>query len=280
MPSVRVNLPTDLLRSFVTIVETGSMARASEHVFLTQSALSLQMKRLADILQQPIFQRFQGAMVLTPAGEALLESARSLLAINDQIIAKLGGRLAGPARIGMVQDFSDAILSGVLARFKRLNPDIQMEIRVAPSTDLMDLVSSELLDIALYLGFEEDESSVVAADLAWFGEPDLLTQPILPVAMMAKPCFFREAMIASLEASSRPYGIMIETPSISVLRAAVESGLAITCRTGAFLGHHYVPLEFGEGPLPKIHYKLAMQNAPHPAVESLAELVRAALINL
>ncbi|MDP3673699.1 MAG: putative sulfate exporter family transporter [Novosphingobium sp.] len=98
----------DLLRSFVTIVETGSMVRASEHVFLTQSALSLQMKRLADILQQPIFRRQQGGVVLTPTGETLLTCAREILALNDQVIGKLRARMTGPARIGMVQDFADA----------------------------------------------------------------------------------------------------------------------------------------------------------------------------
>ena len=149
---MRVNLPMDLLRSFVTIVDTGSMARASEHVFLTQSALSLQMKRLADIIQHPIFLRHQGTTTLTPAGETLLESAREVLALNDLVIAKLGGRLVGPVRIGMVQDFADLILSGILARFRRMNPDIQLEIKIGNSSELKELIASGLLDIALYLG--------------------------------------------------------------------------------------------------------------------------------
>jgi len=270
----------DILRSFVTIVDTGSMVRASEHVFLTQSALSLQMKRLADIIQQPIFRRHQGAMQLTPAGEMLLGCARDILALNDETIAKIGGRLSGPARVGMVQDFADVLLAGVLARFKRLNPDIQLEVRVANSAELRELIDNDLLDLALYLGDVNDQTSVVGAETAWFGDEELLAHPILPVALMAKPCLFRDAAISSLEQMGRPYSIIIDTPSISVLRAVVESGLPVTCRTGAFLSHRFAPLALGEDPPLRISYNLAMRPRSHPAIESLAELMRAALSNL
>ena len=274
---MRVNLPMDLLRSFVTIVDTGSMARASEYIFLTQSALSLQMKRLADIIQQPIFQRYQNTTVLTPAGKTLLEYARKVLALNDEVIANLGGRITGPVRIGMVQDFADVILSNVLTRFKRSNPDIQMEIKIANSADLCEMLQSDLLDIALYLGEHDDEASIMDADLVWLGDPELLALPVLPIALMSKPCLFREAAMDALEELGKAHSVVIETPSISVLRAAVESGLAITTRTQAFLGKRHPVLDLELKPLPKISYNLGIRQSPHPAIESLAELIRGAI---
>lgn len=271
---MRVNFPTDLLRSFVTIVDTGSMARASEHVFLTQSALSLQMKRLADMVQQPIFRRHQGTTTLTAAGETLLRYARDILSLNDSLISEIGGRVVEPVRIGMVQDFADAILSRVLTRFKRLNPEIRMEIRVGNSTELKELIASDLLDMVLYLGNADEDGAITTAATSWLGDPDLLAEPILPVAVMTKPCLFRDAAICALDANKRAYSIAVETPSISVLRAAVQSGLAITCRTSAFLAEYISPLDLDGPELKAVSYNLSVRASAHSTIQSLAGLIR------
>jgi DNA-binding transcriptional LysR family regulator len=122
-----VNLPTELLRSFTAIVDTGSMLRATQRVFVTQSALSLQMKRLEDLVQTALFQREGRRLKLTPAGHSLLGHAREILDANDRALQALSGDvLAGPARIGFVQDFAETLLSGVLARFTQLNPETQV----------------------------------------------------------------------------------------------------------------------------------------------------------
>src|SRR5919201_4412066 len=84
-----VNLPTELLRSFSAIVDSGSMLRATERVFVTQSALSLQMKRLEDTVQAPLFHRDGRRLVLTPAGQTLLAYARDILAMNDRAVSAL-----------------------------------------------------------------------------------------------------------------------------------------------------------------------------------------------
>ncbi|HXB51688.1 MAG TPA: LysR family transcriptional regulator, partial [Rhizomicrobium sp.] len=98
-----MNLPTELLRSFAAIVDAGSMLRATERVFVTQSALSLQMKRLEDLVQAALFQREGRRLALTPAGQSLLGHAREILDANDRaVLAMSGDVLAGPARIGFV----------------------------------------------------------------------------------------------------------------------------------------------------------------------------------
>lgn len=277
---MQINLPMDLLRTLVAIVDTGSMVRASEHIYLTQSAVSLQMKRLSDILQQPILTRQQGSLRLTPVGERLVASAREILALNDSLIAEIGGRLTGPVRIGMVQDFADAILSGVLSQFKRLNPDLRMEIRVSNSEDLKDLFAANLLDLALYLDDADTPDANAKAQMAWLGDPDLLLQPVLPVAIMTKPCRFREAAITALDSIGRPFTIALETPSTSVLRAAVHSGLAVTCRTIAFLGNQFQPLDIGCGPVPEIGYVVSVRPSANSTISALAELIRGSVSKL
>src|ERR1700722_11154243 len=119
-----VNLPTDLLRSFTAIVESGSMLRATQRVFVTQSALSLQMKRLEDLVQTSLFQREGRRLSLTPAGQSLLTNARAILDAKDEAVSPVTGDvLAGPARICIVQDFAETLLSGVLARFSQFDPE-------------------------------------------------------------------------------------------------------------------------------------------------------------
>ena len=233
-----VNLPTDLLRSFAAIVDAGSMLRATERVFVTQSALSLQMKRLEDLVQTQLFARAGRRLTLTPAGQSMLTHAREILAANDRAVTALNGDvLAGPARIGFVQDFAETLLSGVLARFVRLNPETQLQVRVGNSTELFDLLHAGQMDVVLGISAQDDPAAVRTAPMKWLGKAALRRQEVLPLAMLEPPCRFRDAALAALEQAGRPHRIVLETPSLAALRAAVDSGLGLTCRTTSFHGH-------------------------------------------
>ncbi|MBV9511802.1 MAG: LysR family transcriptional regulator, partial [Caulobacteraceae bacterium] len=221
-----VNLPTELLRSFAAIVDSGSMLRATERVFVTQSALSLQMKRLEDILQTPLFHRDGRRLVLTPAGQTLLGFTREILSINDRALASLtGDALTGPVRVGMVQDFAEVLLGGVLAQFSELNPEAQLQVRVGGSHELLELLGSDRLDVVLGMGQADDAAAIRTAPMQWLGEASLAEEAVLPIAVLELPCRFRDAALKALDASARPYRIVLETPSLSVLRAALEAGL-------------------------------------------------------
>ena len=145
-----VNLPTNVLRSFVAIVDTGSMLQAADRVFVTQSALSLQIRKLEELLQQSLFVRDGRRLSLTPAGTLMLDYARRVLALHDEAVSAVGsGQFTGPIRIGMVQDFAEALLSGVLARFAELHPDSQLFARVAGTNELLSLLGRDELDIMI-----------------------------------------------------------------------------------------------------------------------------------
>ena len=231
-----VNLPTELLRSFAAIVDAGSMLRATERVFVTQSALSLQMKRLEDLVQTPLFKRDGRRLTLTPAGQSMLSHAREILAANDRAVSALNGDvLAGPARIGFVQDFAESLLSGVLARFTQLNPETQLQVRVGGSAELLDLMHSDQMDVLLCMSSQADPAAVRTAPMVWLGNADLARQEVLPLAVLERPCRFRDAALAALDQAGRPHRIVLETPSLAALRAAVDSGLGLTCRTTHFM---------------------------------------------
>ena len=104
-----MNLPTELLRSFAAIVDSGSMLRATERVFVTQSALSLQMKRLEETVQSPLFHRDGRRLTLTPAGQTLLAFAREMLGVNDRAVAAL----TGDALREVIEGFGDFLIESV-----------------------------------------------------------------------------------------------------------------------------------------------------------------------
>lgn len=274
-----VNLPTELLRSFAAIVDSGSMLKATERVFVTQSALSLQMKRLEETVQTPLFHRDGRRLVLTPAGQTLLTFAREILATNDRaVVALTGDGLAGPARVGMVQDFAEALLSGVLSRFAELNPEIQLQVRVGGTPELLQLLASDRLDLVLAMGPADDPAAIRTAPMNWLGAPGLADLDVLPVAVLEAPCRFRDAALRALETAGRPYRIVLETPSLSVLRAAIESGLGVSCRTEVFsrmtLSSKSLPA------LPHVAYVRHAASGPHRTIARLGDLIEAAVLGL
>ncbi|BCW89218.1 HTH-type transcriptional regulator HdfR [Alphaproteobacteria bacterium SO-S41] len=274
-----MNIPTELLRSFVAIIDSGSMLRATERIFVTQSALSLQMKRLEDLLQTSLFHRDGRKLALSPAGTQLLEMARDILALNDRAVAALtGDTLAGPARIGVVQDFAETLLSGVLARFAQLHPETQLQVRVAGSPELLELMKSDRLDVVFCMGAEDDPAAARIVPMVWHGEAALAEAEVLPLAVLETPCRFRDAALRVLEQSGRRYRIALETPSLSALRAAVHAGFAVTCRTSLFRPDE-APLVSSNLPdLPRVAYARHTRASPHATVLRLAELIESAAI--
>jgi DNA-binding transcriptional LysR family regulator len=272
---VPVNLPTNLLRSFVAIVDTGSMLNASEQVFVTQSALSLQIKRLEELVQQSLFLREGRRLSLTPAGDLLLDYARRVLSLHDEAVAAVSaGHFAGPARVGMVQDFAETLLSGLLAQFSELHPEAQIYARVAGTAELQALLERRQLDIVLGFSAGGDPSRIAVAPMAWFGDADLARRDVIPLSVLEPPCRFREAAIRALEEAGRPYRITVETPNLTTLRAAVTAGLGITCRTHLFL-QEGAPIENASLPdLPQVSCILQTADNLDGPTRHLADLTR------
>ena len=268
-----VNLPTTLLRSFVAIVDSGSMQNAAEQVFLTQSGLSLQIKRLEEMVQQPLFGREGRRLALTAPGEILLGYARRLLTLHDEALSSVSaGQFDGPVTVGMVQDFAETLLTGLLTRFAGLHPESQIFARVAGTAELQAMLDRNQLDIVLGFAAADDPAAIRVAPMVWYGDQALVDQAVIPLAVLEKPCRFREAAIARLDAEGRRYRIAVETPNLSTLTAAVNAGLGITCRTGLFF-HELAVIEGGHLPeLPEVACIVVSGQALAPATARLAEL--------
>ena len=271
-----VNIPTNLLRSFVATVDAGSMLSAADLVHVSQSALSLQIKRLEELVQQPLFVREGRRLVLSERGEVLLRYARRLLVLHDEAMTAIAGKqLAGPVRIGMVQDFAESLLSGLLADYAARHPDTQLFARIAGTVEMLDQLDRGALDIVLGYGDIADASAIGTAPMIWHGVAAAAARDVVPLAVLERPCRFRDAAVAALRAADRPFRLAVETPNLSTLRAAVTAGLGITCRTPMFLEEAHV-LHGRLPPLPRIACVVRSgADLPEPA-RHLVELVRAA----
>ncbi len=276
-----VNLPTTLLRSFVAIVDAGSMLSASEQVFVTQSALSLQIKRLEELLQQSLFVREGRRLSLTPAGDMMLDYARRVLDLHDEAIAAISsGRFAGPARVGMVQDFAETLLTGLLARFAELHPDAQIYARVAGTAELQGLLERRQLDIILGFAAGADPSAITTAPMSWYGDASLARRSVISLAVLETPCRFREAAMRALDEAGRPYRIAVETPNLTTLRSAVSAGLGLTCRTHLFLRDVAALDEPSLPPLPRVASILQVADHLDAPTRRLADLARETIVAL
>jgi DNA-binding transcriptional LysR family regulator len=261
-----VNLPTTLLRSFVAIVDSGSLLGASHQVMLSQSTLSSQIKNLESQLKQPLFQRDGRRLVLTAAGQLLLTYARKMLALHDEAVSAIGSNaLSGPIRIGIVQDFSDAFLRGLLSDFSGQFPETQVYVKVSRTVQLRKLIADGELDIVIGMGDVTDEAAIAAQPMYWFGNPAALKQPVISLALLEAPCRFREAALAALDAAGRAYRIAIEAPNLSALKAAVDAQLGITCRTLLFAERDQMLSGRALPALPEIGFVLHSAPIPSPA---------------
>ena len=275
------NLPTNLLRSFVAIVDTGSMLSAADQVYVTQSALSLQIKRLEELVQQPLFLREGRRLALSEHGDVLLDYARRILALHDEaLVAVSSGRLAGPVRVGTVQDFADTLLSGLLARFADLHPETQIYAKVAGTAELQALLERDQIDIYIGYAAADDPAALTISPMVWYGDNEVARQPVIPLAVLEKPCRFREAAIAALDAAGRPYRIAVETPNLSSLRAAVDAGLGITCRTELFLNESAMLIDADLPSLQQVACVVGRRRSLDQAPAKLADLAIETVRNL
>jgi DNA-binding transcriptional LysR family regulator len=172
-----------------------------------------------------------------------------------------------------VQDFAETLLTGVLARFAELNPDTQLQVRVGGSPELLELLSTDRMDVVLCMGAEDDPAAVQIAPMHWLGQAKVARRTPLPLAILEQPCRFRDASLAALEAVGTPYRVALETPSLSALRAAVNSGLGVTCRTDLFMDCIIDQAETDLPPLPNVAYARHIRPTPPVAITRLADLI-------
>lgn len=232
-----INLPTDLLRAFVSVIDLGGYTRAADALGRTQPAVSLQMKRLEELLDARLLTHEGRELKLTEEGEALAVYARQLLRLNDEAVAKLKGRAAkGQLRVGLPTDFSVAFLQEAISDFAREQAKVTMSIACDLSRKVLDLLHADELDIAIALLARDKNPYLVRS---WEERPiwavgrDVALNRQAPVPLVTHPegCEYRRRMTAALAAEGRGWRIAYTTPEIGGLQRAVSAGMGVTALT-------------------------------------------------
>ena len=258
--SYQPGIDTELLRTFVAIAEHGGFTRAAEALNRTQSAVSMQMKRLEeDVLQRSLFERDGRQTRLTAEGQVLLGYARRILKLHGEVFNTLRRpHMVGSVRIGTPDDYVMRFLPAILSRFAEAYPLVQVEVHCDTS---LNLLARNDLDPFVWMAAEG------------FCPHD---QRPIPLAMFNTTCFCRAWACNALEAAELDYRIAYSSPSLSALFAVVSAGLAVTVQLRSLLTGNLRILDESEG-LPALpSASIMLMRNPHsqsPVTEKLAEYI-------
>lgn len=277
-------LDLEVLRTFVAIAETGSFTSAANAVFRTPSAVSMQIKKLEDILGRSVFARDARSVTLTTDGEMLLGYARRLLAINREVVAKfIVPDIVGVVRLGSPDDYGERVLPHILKRFAQSHPSIAVDVIIDQSVNLRRRMDDRVLDITLLTN--SYKTSAIGAEI-------LLTEPIvwagakggcaymrepLPVSLWEEGCVWRAGALEALGRDVRNYRVAYMSAHTAGQRAAIMADLAVAPLPKSFLGDEMVELTAKDGLPPIGNYNLAMVVSPDASapVNAVADHIRA-----
>ncbi len=278
------NLDIDQLKTFLAIADTGSFTRAAEEVNKTQSAVSMQMKRLEEAIGRNLFVRDGRGSRFSSDGERFVEQARKLVAMNDEIVATfMRPELTGSVRFGTPDDYADLFLPEVLARFARSHPQVTVDVECLPSERLMEKIRRGDIDLALVTFFKnEGEGEVLRREeLVWVTSARHSTHTLdpLPIATADESCSWRRIATKALDSVGRRYRVAYTSPNRNAVDAAVFQGLAVAAIADICVrpGMRVLTPEEGFPRLGAFGIGLMRRHGlPTPATEALARHIREA----
>lgn len=226
----RLNVSSDLLLTFATVAETGNVTRASTLLGRTQSAISVQIRRLEEGLSVRLFDRQARGMVLTDDGRKLLPVARRALSEMHRVNSLFAEPLRGRIRIGIPDDYDEMILERVLVDFGRRHPDVEILARSGCTAGFPELIATDELDIAVVSDPDGDsEKAFYTEPTIWAAAEDYALPPEVPVplAYLDRCCWWRDLPTDALDAAKRSWRRAYVTTNFASVKAAIRAGLAV-----------------------------------------------------
>ncbi|MGV0879145.1 LysR family transcriptional regulator [Martelella sp. FLE1502] len=280
-------LDNDILRTFVAIAETGSFSGAAERVFRTPSAVSMQIKRLEEVVGASLFVRDSRSVRLTRSGETLLSYARRMLALSHEAMSRFRHPdMHGVVRLGATDDIGERVLPTVLKRFAEAFPSVMVDVTIDNSNGLAQRLREQRLDLTLLNsgdlpGKDDDGELIMRERLVWVGAKcgtAYLKEP-LPVSMWEQSCCWRHEAVRTLAEAGRPYRVAYLSATTMVQRAAVLSDLAVAPMAAYYVTDDMEVLGPDKG-LPELGYydiRLRFSDQRGELIEAVADAIRHAL---
>ena len=285
------DLDLDLVRCFVTVVKTGGFTRASKELHLTQSAITLKIKRLEDLLQRRLFLRTTKPLELSPEGEIVMGYASRLLDLNLELFRRLAKPMeTGMLRLGVVQHFGYHFLPVWLSEFKKDWPDARLVTDMGTTADLLKGLEEERFDLVIAaagctaaaqskMASMIQEQPLQREPLIWVqaerSKIDATKDP-LPLITFGPLCRFRPIAVEALRKAGRSWEIVYDSPSISSVQMAVEADLGLSILSPFWLvpGIDIAGKKARLPPLPMSELALYSRKfPPQPSVQRLASFL-------
>lgn len=243
------NIPTDLLRAFVTIIDLRGYTRAGEKLGRTQPAISLQMRRLQEMLGVQLFTKDPSGAKVTPEGDLVATYARQMLALNDELVVRLAGRDGrGKVRLGIPNDYADHVLPRFLEGLGAAYPGLSFDLVCDVSHVLLDGLRRGLLDLVVAMTPDGPAGGAFMTwrePLAWIGAAEAVAGAEAPLRVVCYPegCLYRRAMLTALEREGRRFEIVYTSPSLSGIEAALGARFGVSVLARRIASAKLPPLE-------------------------------------
>lgn len=281
---MQIPLDSDLMRSFLAVADSGSVTAAAHLLSRTQSAVSLQIKRLEESLGQPLFDRLPRGVVLTPRGRQLEPYARRVVALLEEAAQAVREKpLSGPVRVGIPDEYSGTVLPRALAAFDERHPGVAVSVRCDHTEAQLAALAADEIDLAVIYDWSYvAEGEVLCVDpTIWAtatAHDQHLRRPV-PVATYLKFDWCKEFAHRSLNQQGLDWRIAFECNDAGAMRVAVTSGLAIVPISRSTIPPGCRELTAADG-FPMIDSaRVILRRNPlgtSPAVEGLADMLREA----
>lgn len=279
-------LDPDLLRAYVSVCRHGSLSRAAEQAGRAQSALSMQMRRLEDLLGKRLLRRTGRGVVTTTEGELFLGYATRILSLGEEAVACLKEQTASdPIRIGLAEEIAVTALPEALGRLRRAWPDLHLDVVVDHSIAIAERWREGGIDLAVATcsAFTGDASAAWDVELLWVGAIDSDPDPALPLDIIAysEPCLWRRRMLEALSDSGRDYRVTMTSQSIAAIRAGVENGLGVALMTAECVQPRTMRVVQASACVPQpliVQYGLYAPDRPNAVMRAAMELLAQTLL--
>lgn len=277
------NLDVTTLRSFVVVAELGGVTRAAGFLNLTQSAVSMQLKRLEELLNLSLIDRSSRAVSLTASGEQLLSYARRMVSLNDEVMSRLTDQsLEGEITLGVPHDIVYPAVPKVLQMFNASFPRMKVQLLTSYTRELKDQYRRGEVDVILTteIGIDPDGETLSTKPLQWVGAPDGSAWKQRPLRLaFGRHCIFRSGAIKSLEARGLAWEMAVETESDRTIEATVSADLAVAAMLEGTKPDHLEVIDHS-GSLPELTQQkinlYAADKGKGEAVEALCDQLRQA----
>lgn len=275
------NLDITALRSLIAIADTGGVTRAAALLNLTQSAVSMQIKRMEENLDMSILERVGRQVILSPQGEQLLSYARKMIALNDDILTRLTEKgFDGEVRLGVPHDIAYPVVSRVLQQFRAQFANVHVELNASSTMKLQEDLARGDADLILTTepALRPGGETLSRAQLTWVGAEGGQVWRQTPVKLgFSRHCIFRKVTQAALDEAGLRWEMVTETDSDRTIDVMIGADMAICALIAGTEPPHLVPVQHG-GALPDLPETLINMygtgQAQSPVVRALAELLR------